>query len=96
MKTIIPLLALIILASLEAQVGVLGQPVAISPTITPATTNLANINSLPVVTNSLAINKPGITNWPATNLPAARNVPATNLPPAIPDPPTGLHVEVAG
>jgi hypothetical protein len=90
MKTIISLLMLIVLASLEVTAGDSsptsnplqpGHPFLI---ITSATNDLANINTRRVITNGPAVNRPAIINWPATNLPA------------IPDPPTRLRVQAIG
>lgn len=88
MKTIIPLLTLIVLASLEVPAGDYSstpnpvQPDYTFPIVTPAINNWANMNAVPAITN-----------WPATNMPAMTNGPATNRP-AIPSPPTRLHVQV--
>ena len=88
MKTIIPLLTLIVLASLEVSAGDYSsipnpvQPDHTFPIVTPAINNWANMNAVPAMTN-----------WPATNMPAMTNGPATNRP-AIHSPPTRLHVQV--
>ena len=88
MKTIIPLLTLIVLASLEVSAGdhsSTPNPVQSNykfPIVTPAINNWANMNAVPAITN-----------WPATNMPAMTNGPATNRP-AIHRPPTRLHVQV--
>jgi len=87
MKALIPLLILIGLASLEAQVSnfppshIVVQPGYISPIVAPAATNWLKTNTMPT------------TNWSARNMPAMTNASASNQP-ALLSPPTGFHVQV--
>jgi hypothetical protein len=64
MKTIIPLLTLIVLASLEVSAGDYSstpnrvQPDHTFPIVTPAINNWANMNAVPAMTNWPAIHSP--------------------------------------